>query len=199
MKKMLVACFVIFFAGFFIKFFHIHYNAIVMLAGLFILLAASLIAISKKENNVNGWANLASAFWLAMLLFTIKFYPFVSVVLALAVVFTLVAVLTTAKRKTWKTLTFPAMCLALALTFHLMPANSKYHLLNIRWSYEIDTDFPTWDKYAWFLYQNGKHDEALNASAKALQLATEAGEAEWANFIADHKSRIEQGCWTTFR
>lgn len=199
MKKMLVAAFVIFFAGFFIKFFHIHYNAVVMLAGLFILLAASLIAIIKKESGVNGWANLAATFWLAMLLFTIKFYPFVSVVLALAVVFTLVAVLTTAKRKTWKTLTFPAMCLALALTFHLMPADSKYHLMNIRWSYEIDTDFATWDKYAWFLYQNGKHDEALNASAKALQLATEAGEAEWANFIADHKSRIEQGSWTTFR
>ena len=172
MKNLLNVGSIIFFIGFFIKFFHIHYNAVVMLAGLFMLLVASLIAIIKKESVVNGWANLAATFWLALLLFTTKFYPFVPVVLTVALVVSIVGFVT---------------------------IDSKYHLMNVCWNYEIDTDFATWDKYSWFLYQNGKYEEALDASSRALRIASEVGDTEWENFIADHRSRIEQRSWTTFR
>jgi len=199
MKNLLNVGSIIFFIGFFIKFFHIHYNAVVMLAGLLILLVTCLVAIIKKGSGTNGWANLAATFWLALLLFTIKFYPFATVVLTLAVVSTIISLIAIAKAKTWKTSVFPAICMALAITFYLMPADSKYHLMNVRWSYEIDTDFATWDKYSWFLYQSGKYEEALDASNTALRIASEVGDTEWGNFIADHRSRIEQRSWTTFR
>jgi hypothetical protein len=199
MKKVLVAGFAIFFIGFFIKFFHIHYNAVVMLAGLLILLVTCLVAIIKKGSGTNGWANLAATFWLALLLFTVKFYPFVSVVLALAVVSSIVSVVTIVKTKTWKATAFPAICMLLAIIFYLTPADSKYHLMNVRWNYEIETDYFTWDKYSWFLYQNGKYEEALDASSTALRIASEVGDPEWENFIADHRNRIEQRSWTTFR
>jgi hypothetical protein len=199
MKKMLIAGFIIFFIGFFIKFFHIHYNAVVMLAGLFVLLVTSMVAIIKKESGVNGWAHLAATFWLALLLFTIKFYPFVTVVLTVAVVASIVGFVTIVRTKTWKVSVFPAICMALAVTFYLTPADIKYHLMNVRWNYEIDKDFATWDKYSWFLYQNGKYEEALDASSTALRIASEVGDPEWENFIADHRNRIEQRSWTTFR
>jgi hypothetical protein len=199
MKKTLVAGFIIFFTGFFIKFFHIHFNAVVMLVSLLILLVTSVVAIVKKESRVNGWANLAATGWLALLLFTVKFYPFASVVLALAVVFSLVSILRAWKNKRMQALTFPAVCFALALAFHTMPADNKYHLMNIRWSYEADTDFSSWDKYSWFLYQNSKYDEALSASHSALKIARDAGEAEWVGLITEHKTKIEKKSWTTFR
>ncbi|WP_339815960.1 hypothetical protein [uncultured Imperialibacter sp.] len=199
MKNLLNVGSIIFFIGFFIKFFHIHYNAVVMLAGLFMLLVASLVAIVKKEGGVNGWAHLAATFWLALLLFTIKFYPFVTVVLTLTVASTIISLIAIAKAKTWKASVFPAICMVLAITFYLTPADNKYRLMNVRWNYEIDTDFATWDKYSWFLYQSGKYEEALDASNTALRIASEAGDTEWGNFIADHRSRIEQRSWTTFR
>jgi hypothetical protein len=199
MKKMLIAGFIIFFIGFFIKFFHIHYNAVVMLAGLFVLLVTSMVAIIKKESGVNGWVHLAATFWLALLLFTIKFYPFVTVVLTVAVVASIVGFVTIVRTKTWKVSVFPAICMALAVTFYLTPADIKYHLMNVRWNYEIDKDFATWDKYSWFLYQNGKYEEALDASSTALRIASDVGDPEWENFIADHRNRIEQRSWTTFR
>ena len=59
MKKFTLLFFGLFFIGFGIKLFHIHYNAVIMLIGLGGILVTSLVALSRAEERKNGLLHLA--------------------------------------------------------------------------------------------------------------------------------------------
>ena len=199
MKKLVVFATVIFFLGLLLKLFHIHYNAVIMLIGLLLMLVANIALLIGRDSGFNGWLGIASTCWLTLLLFTIKFYPFSDAVLTIAIIFSLAGVVTGLKRKDWKQLASLTLNLLLALGFYFTPSDSKYHLFNIRWNYEVATDFFSWDKYSWFLYKNQKYHEALEASAKALEIANQQNELEWSEMIKEHQEKIQARNWTTFR
>ena len=61
-----------------------------------------------------------------------------------------------------------------------------------RKEFEVRHDIYTWDALAWALYKNGKYDEALKASEKALQFGTrDALLLYHAGAIAERAGRVE--------
>ncbi len=189
----------IFLVGFLIKLFHVHYNAVIMLLGLFLMLVGNIGLVVKKDSSFNGWLGLASAFWLMLLLFTIKFYPFSNIVLGIAITISIIGVIIGVRNKAWSEMAFLFSSFCFAINFYFIPSDTKYHLFNIRWNYEIATDFFSWDKYSWFLYQNGKYEEAFDASAKALEIANQQNASEWSSMIEEHQQKIQDRSWQSFR
>lgn len=80
-----------------------------------------------------------------------------------------------------------------------MPTHDRYKLLSINWNYEIETDYITWDKYSWFLYQNGEFHEALEVSNNARSIANQLGDSDWEEFIDMHNKAIEERNWQKYR
>ena len=80
---------------------------------------------------------------------------------------------------------------SIALFFFFQPTHERYKLLSFNWNYEIETDYITWDRYSWFLYQNGEFDEATEASEKAKNIAEQVGDQDWVEFIEKHNKSIQ--------
>ena len=76
-----------------------------------------------------------------------------------------------------------------------MPSDIKYYLTSIKWNQEIKTDYYSWDKYSWFLYQNGHYEDALKASTHALNLANQNDDLKWIESITNHNSLIKNKKW----
>jgi len=84
-----------------------------------------------------------------------------------------------------------------------MPSHIKYYLINIKWNQEIETDYYSWDKYSWFLYQNEHYNEALEASNHSLKIANQYaklyGETEFITIIDNHGKMIKNKTWNKYR
>lgn len=199
MQKLQIAGYALFFAGLFLKLFHVHYNAIIIIAGLLILLVLNIIRVFKKGSLKEGLAGLATSLWLTTLLVAIKFYPLPGLFLTLSAIATIGLVLVAVRKRAVKTLAIPALAGIAALLFYFIPGDVKYHLFNIRWNYEIERDFISWDRYSWFLYQNGKYDEAGEASNRAVEIARQEAPAEWSEMIAEHQRLIKERGWKRYR
>lgn len=78
-----------------------------------------------------------------------------------------------------------------------------YYLFNLNpiTSNEYSTENPAiWDKYSWFLYIGGKHEEALKANELAMKLM---GEASYVpdlekSTIEEHRNLIETKKWLNY-
>lgn len=191
----------IFLLGFGLKFLHIPYNAILMMIGIGCLLSTSLFFLFQKDSKWKAFNHVVTSFWMMLLLITIKFYPMVATWTAIglgAVGTTLIMSIGKVKRElpfVWNSF----IALAVAMFFFYQPSDEKYYLFNIKWNYEIEADYRSWDKYAWFLYQNHKYDEASAAAEKAKTIADTYAEDDWINFIQQHQSAIQQKNWLSYR
>lgn len=195
MSKLIILFYSLFFVGFFLKFFHIHYNAVLMLCGLGGILIIGLISLFYKEKRSAAILHIGIFSWLLFLLVSIKFFPFEIPALIFASVLSLFVIMDTIRKKTLMKLLPVGLCAAIALVFYLMPTDRRYYLFNVKWNYEIESDFMTLDKYSWFLYKNGNDDDAIKVSNQALEIAKKSGEVEWVDYIAEHANSIRMKTW----
>ncbi len=199
MRKLLVSSYFLFSAGFILKFFHIHYNAVLMLTALAIMLIINIISLFKKQDRFNALIHFGIWTWLVVLLISIKFFHFANIALIIAVSVSVLAMLMAYKNKKLIKLTPIVVLMIIALVFFNMPTDQRYYLISIKWNHEIKTDYQSLDKYSWFLYQNNKYREALDVSNQAMDIAIKAENDEWIDFIIKHNKAIVGRNWNKFR
>jgi hypothetical protein len=189
----------IFCLSFALKFFHVHYNAVLMLIGLGGILVTSIIAMFRKESRTNALLHLALFAWLVQLLVTIKFFPFDNTALIIAAVLSVPAIATILKRQQFAHFIPLVLCASMALYFYFMRTDNRYYLLNVKWNYEIEYDYITLDKYSWFLYKNGEINKALEVSDQALEMARKSEQQEQVQIIEQHNQAIQNNDWKIYR
>lgn len=195
MKKGLMIFYLIFGTALILKFFHIHYNAIGMLVGLFGILGFGWVDLVKPRTPENRFFHLTVGFWLAYLFTQVKFLAFSVPVLVLCLIFTLLFIISIVRSKN-VTLLVPVVSAAFfALGVAGMPTDYRYYLFNVQGNYEIESDYYTLDKYSWFLYQNQKYDEALQVSNRAYATAAQEGNFDFLEVIDSHQSAIKIRNW----
>ncbi|HNP19696.1 MAG TPA: hypothetical protein PKL31_14760 [Fulvivirga sp.] len=197
MSKLLISFYSLFCVGFILKFFHIHYNAVLMLTGLGGVLVVSLILLFKKDKRY--LQNIGICSWLLVLLSSLKFFPFGNVALILATIISVFIIVVLIKQHKYLGLIPLGLTAVIALLFHSLPTDSRYYLLNVKWNYEIERDFITLDKYSWLLYNNGNSNEALKISNQALEIAQKSGQKEWVAIIEEHANAIRMNNWEKYR
>jgi hypothetical protein len=183
--------FVSFFLGLVSKLFHLPFHTILLLIAILGLLIfyghSTWRSQLDRTTLLCGWASTA---WLLVLLFALKFWPFSSAILIVASGLTVWASISVWRSRAYKKAILPLVCLGLGLSTFMMPSDIRYHTVSIRWNHEIKNDFYSWYKYSWFLYVNGKEEQALEASSKALTIAEELGEDEWVSIIQKNHQLI---------
>lgn len=199
MNKIFKVSIIIFLFGFFLKFFHTHYNAIIMMVALFLMLIVNIVSCFKtKQEKVNNLIGFATTFWLTALLFIVKFWPFPVIIMSFALLLTLVALYLSFKENNWKQYRLILLSACLSITFFVMPTDTRYYLISIKWNYKVESDYFSWDKYSWFLYKNNKQEESLKASNRALDIVKQTNESEWIKVITNHNTRIKDKNWQKF-
>lgn len=200
MKLLNIISNLVFFTGLILKFFHAHFNAILMLIGLAGVVVSLIIGLMKKKEKSSLLLILANFGWLILIFVTVKFLPIqmpVVVIASLQTLLTTIIIIRTEKTaiKLWPLI----ISSSIALFLFFMPTHERYKLLSINWNYEIETDYVTWDKYSWFLYQNGEYSKAVEASKKARRIANQLGDSDWEEFIDMHCKAIEERNWEEYR
>lgn len=199
MRSLNVISNIVFFTGLILKFFHIHFNAIVMLLGLAGIIISLIIGSIKKIERSSLLLNLANFGWLVLIFVTVKFLPIQMPVLVISVLLTILTTIIIIRTEKSKRLWPLIISISIAFFFFFMPTHERYKLLSINWNYEIETDYITWDKYSWFLYQNGEFHEALEVSNNARSIANQLGDSDWEEFIDMHNKAIEERNWQKYR
>jgi len=199
MRKLLSISYIIFSTGFILKFFHIHYNAVLMLFALALILIINVISLFKMQETFNTLIHFGVWIWLVVLLISIKFFHFANIALILAVAVSVIAFFIAYSNKKLIKL-FPILVvMIIAMTFFNMPTDQRYYLLSIKWNSEIKTDYQSLDKYSWFLYQNNKFEHALDVSNQAMDIAIKAENDQWIDLIIKHNKAIAEKNWNQFR
>jgi len=199
MRKLLIVSYIIFSIGFILKFLHIHYNAILMLAALALMLIVNVISLFNKQKRFNALIHFGVWTWLVVLLISIKFFHFANIALILAVAVSVLAFFMAYTNKKLIKLIPIIVVMIIAIVFFNMPTDQRYYMLSIKWNSEIKTDYQSLDKYSWFLYQNSKYEEALDVSNQAMDIAIKAENDEWIDFIIKHNKAIAEKNWNNFR
>lgn len=195
MKKLFLLSLFVFIAGLVLKVFHVHYNAIVMLLGVLLMLVSGIAGATGQKRGFPLFFTLSYALCSLALVFMLKFYPGQLYVFYVALAFALASMVMLAGKKQIKSAVSLLPLAAMLLVLHLTPSDRIYYLFNIKYNYEIDTDYQTWDKYSWFLYRNGNHEEALKASLKAMQTAENVGDEENVKIVDEHYRKIQSKKW----
>lgn len=199
MKNITRISYFIFFLGLVLKLLQLNFNTIIILIGLFGVLIGLLTSILRREKKEYVFVQLASFCWLTLVLFSVKFFPNALLVFGISVLSTVLAVffILQSKKKAYLIQLF--LFISVALGFYFTPTDKRYYFLSIQWNQFLETDFITFDKYSWFLYQNDKPEEALKASKRAKMLADKQEESEWSALIQDHRTAIENRNWTQYK
>ncbi|HQV51613.1 MAG: hypothetical protein IPI91_15020 [Flavobacteriales bacterium] len=185
--------------GLLLKLFHIHYNAILILIGLVGVVISLIVGVLKKQQKATLLLTLANFGWLLLVFVSVKFLPIQSVILIVAALLTLVAAVFIIRAGHPKRLLPILITIPIALFFYFLPTHERYRILCINWNYEIETDYITWDKYSWFLYQNDEFAKALEASTKARTIADQLEDSDWVQLIDAHHEAIVARAWEKYR
>ena len=158
-----------------------------------------IIGLLKKQEKIVSLLNLTNLVWMVLIFVSIKFLAIEKVVFIVAILLTLLYTILIIRAKKVITI-FPILLpISIALFFYFMPTHERYKLLSINWNHEIETDYITWDKYSWFLYQNGEFDKALEVSDKARTIAQQLKDNEWLELIDLHRMAIKERTWEKYR
>ncbi len=199
MNKLLTTFYSLFALGFFLKFFHVHYNAILMLIALGGILVTTAQSAFKKSQQIESIFHFGIWTWLVLLLISIKFLPFGNVVLIIASIVTVAGLIVAILNKKFINLMAVIACMILSVFFYKLPAGDRYYFVSIKWNHEIDFDFESWDKYAWLLYQQGKHSDALAALDQAQKIVALNGDHHWMELIESHHKAVRENNWKEYR
>ena len=198
MKKLLLLSYFLYTTGIVLKLLHIPFNAVVMMVGLLLLLIACLGLASKPQMRTLAVMHLTIWSWLLVFFFSVKFYPLQMVVLILAIVISIGALWGMLRKRLWLQLIPTVGVMSVVLFVYVLPTDQRYYAFNIWKNRELSSDYRSWDKYAWFLYVNDRHTEALKASDKALQIVMEGNDQEWKRLIRKHNRELHSGHWKDY-
>ena|SRR5688572_6181894 len=187
--------------GFVLKLFHLPMNTYVILMGLLLLLGFYLYAaVKKKKKRHKIIMGVSTCLVFLELLFNLKFYPFrltVLIITAISCVAVLVILLWQKKFFYINSVTW-FFAILLSASFKFISNSEKYYVWNIRYNYQAETDYMSWDKYGWFLYQDGKREEALKACDNAEKILSDGRDENYHQLVRTHREKILAGNWEEF-
>ncbi|MFI5202871.1 MAG: hypothetical protein ACHQF2_00125 [Flavobacteriales bacterium] len=201
MKNLERLFYLIVFAGFCCKPFHLPGHTLVILFGLLCLFIFYLYALITSERSIAYvLTGMSAVFIMASMLCHLKFFPFASYVMDFSVFILLLAIAYSIRKKSYfRYLSSFVIALVGLHTFILFqPKNKIYHFLNIQFNIHIESDYITWDKYSWFLFIEEKYDEALAANKRAFEIVQKTEDVEFLERIAEHGKLIEEKKWKKF-
>lgn len=208
MKKTELFIYSLFGVGIVLKLFKLPMHTIFILISLLIILIYYVVClINKKKDLYSSLTGILSFVWLFCLLSILKHFPFTNIVFVIATLSSialLVLLLKNNKIKTSNSI-LCAIIIVITIFFKFLPSHHSYYLTNIKFNYQIEIDYFSWDKYSWFLYNDGKQEEAIEANKnalKAVELSLEdpkhGDENEYLNFIKEHELEISNKNWTKY-
>jgi hypothetical protein len=208
MKRVEIFLYSLYAIGIGFKLFKLPMHTVFILATLLVIIIYYVICLLRKtKNRFSILTGLVTVVWLFSLLAILKHFPFQNISLIVALV--LSAMLLIAGSKNKKLLSannlFHVAVIGITVLFRLLPAHSTYYLTNIKFNHEIDIDYFSWDKYSWFLYNDGKQNEAIQANKNA-QIAAEkcllhpkyGDEKKYLNLIKRHNLEIKNKTWKQY-
>jgi hypothetical protein len=209
MKKAEVIIYSLLGVGFVLKLFKLPFHTVFILAILFVMLSYYLITFfRKKRDAISCFTGVVTFMWSFCLLARLKHFPFLNILFILSLAATGILIWVLLKRKH----PFPynvracATTLLITIVFICLPTHRVYYITNIMLNTDIESDYFSWDKYSWFLYNAGMEKEAELANENArvavescLKEGADGDEAEYAGLIEKHKIEIIDKCWTKYR
>lgn len=208
MKKAEIFIYSLFAVGIILKLFKLPMHTIFILVTLLIILIYYVFClISKNKDLYSSLTGLVTFVWLFCLLAILKHFPFKEIVWIVAILSSIALLILLFKNKKIKTANslFCAVIIAITVFFRFLPSHHTYFLTNIKFNYQIETDYFSWDKYSWFLYSEGKQEEAIEANRNALKAvelslknAKHGDENEYLTFIKEHELEISHKTWTKY-
>jgi hypothetical protein len=214
MKGLLFSSAIFFSLAILFRLFHLPSDSLLPIVSCFLLLIFAVVnTFSKKKigklNVFGGWVLFA---WTLYILFKYQYWNMGPFFDGFSVFFLLVFVLTIlyfiAKSKEWSKLVLVVSILGLVYSFVPAYVNCYFFELNEVINKENnETNFASWDKYSWFLFLNGKNEEALDANHRAVKACQKAVEVnrlseseikEIPNRLSQHEKAItgETDIWS---
>jgi hypothetical protein len=190
------------FAGFICKPFHIPGHTLIILFGLLCLFVVYLYALITSERTVTYvLTGMSAVFIMGSILCHLKFFVFAGYIMDFSVFILLMAVFYSIRNKSYfKFLsTFVLFLIGLHVFILLQPKNRIYYFLNIRYNINIDHDYITWDKYSWFLFIENKYEEAAHANKRAFEIVQKSNDVEFLELIEKHGKLIDEKKWKKFK
>jgi len=165
------------------------------------------VLIKKNKDLYATLIGFGNVIWLFCLLAILKHFPFQNIVFIIGILSSLILIFLHFKNKKMissNNILF-SVIVFITIFFRFLPAHNTYYLTNIKFNHEIETDYFSWDKYSWFLYTNGKVDEAIEANKnaetaveKCLQNPKYGDENEYLSLIKEHQLAIKNKTWKKY-
>lgn len=207
MKKGEILIYSLFAIGIVLKLFKLPLHTVFILVTLLTLLLYYTFCLIRKSKDFHSTlTGFVTVLWLFCLLAILKHFTFQNIILIIAIVasIALIALLWRNNKLTSRNSVVGGLIIAATLFFKFLPAHHTYYLTNIKFNYEIEKDYLSWDKYSWFLYTGGKEEHALEANKNA-QKALESclanpeylhgHETEYKSILKEHQLAIENKSW----
>jgi len=208
MKKAEIFLYSLFAIGIMLKLFKLPLHTIFILASLLIIIIYYISCLIRKNKDLYSTiTGFVTVLWLFGLLAVLKHFPFRDIVLTIAVLSSIVWLFILYKNKKLKSanIIFCSLIIFITIIFRFLPAHNTYYLTNIKFNYEIEIDYRSWDKYSWFLYAEGKEEEALQANQKAqsaiekyMQNPNHGDKNEYLSIIKEHHLAIKNKSWVKY-
>jgi hypothetical protein len=209
MKKAEIFLYSFYAIGIVLKLLKLPMHTIFILVSLLFLIIYYTICLIRKNKDLHSiLIGFVTVLWLFCLLAILKHFPFQNIVLIIATLasIALVYLLYKKSKLTSGSNIFCSLVIFITIFFKFLPTHYTYYLTNIKFNYEIETDYYSWDKYSWFLYSEGKVDEAIQANLnaqtaveKSLQNPKYGDENEFLSFIKEHRAAIIDKTWKKYR
>ncbi|MCB0497364.1 MAG: hypothetical protein KDC79_14580 [Cyclobacteriaceae bacterium] len=189
----------LFSAGFLIKFFRLPFHTVVMLIGIGGMFVISMLYFVSKQREL-GILSIATVVWATMLLTFVKFLPAHYMFVIAIISFVVVVVNFLNKQAVYvEHQLILGLVITIAAIVGTTPKDERYYLFNIQFNHHVHHDYWAWDKYSWFLYLDGKKEEAIEANQKALEIVLATSDEPMKDLILQHKNKLEQDNWISFR
>lgn len=193
--------------GILLKLFKLPMHTVFLLVTLLsLIIYYAFSVVRKNKDRYSIIAGLVTVLWLFCLLAILKHFSFQEITFVIAVLLSIALALYLYKTK--KLISgnsvFCAVIVVVTVFIKLLPAHQTYYVTNIKFNYEIENDYSSWDRYSWFLYAAGNKEDALLANTSARQalenglsnsMHSHGNEREYMTILQEHRSAIEQGNW----
>ncbi|MBN1183186.1 MAG: hypothetical protein JXB49_12910 [Bacteroidales bacterium] len=212
MKKLFRISLITLLTGLVFKFFHIHFNGLLLTLGGLLLIIHSIIHLIKyaKSNLILSLNYLIFTLITVYLITRIQYWSFARIVFPVTVLLSIIwLIIFLNKRVKFK---FSHLLLILYFAFFLIISYTpSYRILyfvslnKVLHSNHRKTDYYSWDKYSWFLYLRNKQTEAIEANEyakKALEESLKNKDPEAIRYkdrIELHEKLIKEKTWVDFK
>ncbi len=207
MKKGEVFIYSLFAIGILLKVFKLPMHTVFILVTLLTLIIYYTVSFFRKNKDTYSLlTGFVTVLWLFCLLAILKHFSFQKITFVIAIFISIALALLLYKNN--KLISgnsvLCAAVIVVTLFVKLLPTHHTYYVTNIKFNYEIENDYSSWDRYSWFLYTAGHKEDALLANTnarKALEnglsnpIQSHGHEKEYMTILEEHRLAIEQGNW----